>query len=585
MDIRLWKQLTSAKRLLIGISIGGAAVGIFIVLQAALLAHIVNNVYINHASFHQVEPYSLALLGVMALRALVIGMNETWALNQAAQSQARLRERFLSYLLKSGPMATNQDDSGSLINLAVQGIDDLEVFLARYFPQMIVTAIVPVIVWIQVIMHDWISGLILIGTLPLIPLFMILIGRQAENLSKRQIDRLNRLSGHFLDVLHGLDTLKLFGRSRHQTRTIYDQSEAFRASTMKTLRMAFLSGMILELIASLSMAFIAVAIGLRLIHADMTFETAFMVLVLAPEFYIPWRALGAKFHDGLKGAGAAKALFDIMDTPAPVLTAGRYILANHGPWPMQWCDVSFTYPGRSHPALDGINVRLSPGERLAIVGPSGSGKTTFVQLLLGMGIYDGDIRIGDHSLDTLDLAWWRTKLSWVTQRPYFFDGSLLDNMNRVRPEASLDDIRTALIQAGAWDFVRTLQHGWNTPIGQEGFRLSGGQRQRLALARAFLLDTPIVIFDEPTQSLDLSSEEALIEAMERLANGRTTVTIAHRMITAAKADWVLVLEKGRIAQWGSPSELEQKPGIFQSFVQAYEGRTMANESVQARQVL
>lgn len=585
MDLRLWRQLRSAKSLALGLGISSTGIGVLIVLQAGLLSGIVSMVYIHETAFPRVWPLSLALLAVIALRAVVVGIQEHWALRHAAEAETQLRQKFVSYLLEAGPMAVRGPDSGELINLAVQGIEDLEIFLARYFPQIITTAAVPAIVWVGVVIHDWLSGLILLLTLPIIPLFMILIGWQADKLSQRQIGLMNRLSGHFLDVLHGLDTLKLFGRSRMQSKTVYDQSEAFRASTMAALRIAFLSGMVLELIASLSMAFIAVAVGLRLIHGRLAFETAFMVLVLVPEFYVPWRSLGAKFHEGLKGASAAKEIFKMMEAPSPVMTGGDRVPVIPGPWPILWQDVSFTYLGRSMPAIAHLTLPIEPGEHLAIVGPSGSGKSTFVHLLMGLNPFNGSIQVAGLPLWDLDLSWWRRQMTWVTQRPYLFDGTILENLQLVRPNMSPDDITKALVQSSAWDFVSSLPQGWDTPVGQEGFRLSGGQRQRLALARAFLLDTPIIIFDEPTQNLDLASEEALLGAMERLSRGRTTITIAHRLTTIARADRIMVMQGGRLAQWGSPAELRHEPGLYRSLIEAYEGKEPIHESFQADQVL
>lgn len=586
MDRRLWKHIRAARELLIGVSVGSIGIGFAIVLEAGLLATIVSDVYIHHATFGSVWPLSLALLGVISVRAALVGANETWALNHASRSQAALRQKFFDYLLTRGPLSSTREDSGALVTLAVQGIDDLEVFLARYFPQIVITAVVPTIIWIHIVMRDWISGLIIAGTVPLIPIFMVLIGRMAENQSRHQVAMLTRLNGHFLDVIHGLDTLKLFGRSQRQTQAIYDQSEAFRATTMRTLRIAFLSGMVLELIASLSMAFIAVAIGLRLIHADMTFEVGLMVLILAPEFYIPWRSLGAKFHDGLKGATAAQQIFEEMASWTPIVSSTNTTLAGDGPWPITWNHLTYCYPGRSVAALDGITAVAQPGQHIAVVGPSGSGKTTLIHLLLQLDRYEGAIEVGGQPLLDLDSGWWRRQMTWVTQHPYLFEGTILENVRRVRPQATLSEVKAALMEAGAMDFISEQPDGWDTLVGQEGFRLSGGQRQRIALARAFLLDTPYVIFDEPTQNLDIQSEEALLSAMRTLGRGRTTVTIAHRFVTVAEADQVWVMDHGRIAEMGSPRELLAKPeGLFRRLIEAYEGRGITHEGLLAHQVL
>lgn len=569
MEPRLWKQLKPVRRLLVVIALTSLSVGVLIVVQAQLLADIVSRAYLDHAGLHALLPVSEDLLGVLMGRALMTGLGETWSLNLATQTQITLRERLFSQVLRSGPLALSSLKTGTLVTTAVQGIDDLEIFLARYLPQMVVTALIPAVIVIRVISRDWISGGILLVTVPLIPFFMILIGRQSEGKNQRQWDALTRLNGHFLNILQGLDTLKLFGQSRSQSKGIVQASDQFRVATMATLRIAFLSGLVLELLASLSMAFIAVAIGLRLIAGAIPFDTAFMILVLIPEFYIPWRALGAKFHDGLKGLTAAKEIFDILDTPLWASHSGVRTLPDPGPWTLHFEHVGFTYPHRTLAALDDVTFTIMPGERLALVGPSGSGKSTLISLLLGLGPYRGAIRIGSQELMQLSLAWWRRQITWVTQHPYLFDATIRDNLLLVRPDASPEDLERALAKAYALEYVRSLPKGLDTAIGPEGSRLSGGQRQRLALARAFLQDTPLIIFDEPTQSLDLATEKAFVAALDALSEGRTTITVAHRLVTIAKADRVIFLQSGRIVQTGSPHDLGSRPGMFQSFVQAY----------------
>ncbi len=585
MDLRVFREIYAAKRLVIGLGALGTVAGILIVAQAALLARIVSRVYIYHASLAAVRSLSIMLLIAIALRALVAGATESWSLRGAALTQVQLRARFVEWLLQAGAVADARPETGALVTLAIQGIDDFEVFLARYVPQMMVTATIPVVVWIGIVVHDWVSGLLILATLLLIPLFIYLIGRQAEARAKRQVSLMKRLNSHLLDVLQGLETLKLFGRSHEQVGTVYRHSEAFRASTMATLRIAFLSGLVLELIASLSMAFVAVAIGLRLIHAGLSFETAFLVLVLVPEFYIPWRNLAAKFHDGLQGITAAQQIFDLMEACPSVAARAAIRLPTPGPWTLEWEHVFYTHAGRTTPALQGVSLSLAEGEHLAIVGPSGSGKSTLAQLLLGAHSCSGTIRVAGVPLQQLDIAWWRRQMSWITQHPYLFEGTIRDNLRRVADGATEAAMQESLVRSGAWDFVSRLPKGWDTAVGPEGFRLSGGQRQQLALARAFLLQSPIVVFDEPTQNLDLSNEEDLVKAMHALGQGRTTITIAHRLATVLHADRVLVLRNGEAVQCGTPDDLMAQDGLYRSLVEAYLGRKPPYADYQADSAL
>jgi len=571
MDRRLLKTLTSVRRLIYVLAGSGVLIGLLIIAQAEILAVIVSRVYLQHAVLSQLHQDLMLFLGIILARVLITGLSENWSLNLATEAQVTLRRRLLTQIFRTGPMALATENSGSLVTTAIQGIDDLELFLARYFPQVLMTAIVPTLVFIRVMSRDWVSGLLLLITFPLIPLFMILIGRYTDGKTARQFDALSRLNGHFLDLLQGMETLKLFGRSQAQAKGVEETSERFREATMATLRIAFLSGMVLELLASLSMAMIAVAIGLRLIGGTLRFETGFMILILVPEFYMPWRALGAKFHDSLKGLTASKQIFSILDAPQWAKGTGSIKLPDNGPWSIELDHLVFTYPGRTSPALAGVSAKVMAGEHLALVGPSGSGKSTILALLLGLGPYAGSIRVDGIELSALDMQWWRNQMTWVGQRPYLFDATVRENLLAARANASHDDLRRALRQADALDFIDDLSQGLDTPLGQEGVRLSAGQRQRLALARAFLRNTPVLIFDEPSQNLDLAGEDLLSQAMVRLIEGRTAITIAHRLSTVTQADRVIVLEQGLVVQNGTVSDLAQQPGIFQQFVRDYPG--------------
>lgn len=571
MDRRLWQSFGSIRRLLYVLGATSAALGFLIIAQAGTLAAIVSRVYRHHATLVTVEPLLVALIMVIGVRALVTGLTETWSLNLATQTQVTLRQRLLKHLFDSGPLALDSTNAGSLVSTAVQGIDDLEIFLARYLPQVLMTAIVPALIFLRVVSRDWLSSVILVVTVPLILFFMILVGRYTEGKTARQWQALSHLNGHFLDVLHGMETLKLFGRSRTQAKGIYESSDAFRRSTMATLRVAFLSGLILELLASLSMAVIAVEIGLRLIAGAIPFETAFMILILIPEFYGPWRNLGSKFHDSLKGLTATEQLFRVLDAPMWVKGSGTATLPHSGPWPIEASHLHFTYPARTDPALKDINFHLQAGEHLAMIGPSGSGKSTLATLMLGLGPYQGSFRIGGTELSALDQAWWRNQVTWINQHPYFFDGSVRDNLAIARPDATEEQLWWALDQADAVGFVASLPEGLDSRLGQEGRQLSAGQRQRLALARAFLRETPIVVFDEATQNLDPASEEALQAPLRTLMQGRSAIMIAHRLSTILSADRVLVLDHGQVEEFGSVQKLSRVKGRFRHYLEQYQG--------------
>jgi ATP-binding cassette subfamily C protein CydD len=568
---RLWKSFASVRQLLYVLTATSTALGVLIIAQAGILALIVTRVYRHHATLTTVQPLLVILLVVIGMRAIISGLSETWSLNLATKTQITLRKRLLQQLFQSGPLALAATDTGSIVTTAVQGIDDLEVFLARYIPQVLITATVPALIFIRVLTRDWLSGLVLLVTVPLIPLFMILVGRYTEGKTARQFRALSTLNGHFLDILHGLETLKLFGRSQSQSQGIYAASDAFKRTTMATLRVAFLSGLVLELLASLSMAIVAVEIGLRLIAGAISFDAAFMILILIPEFYGPWRALGSKFHDSLKGLTAVDQLFHILDAPLWVQGTGTAIIAEPGPWTLQADDLRFSYPGRPQPALDGLSFRIKAGELLAVIGPSGSGKSTLATLLLGLGPYDGSLRVEGRELRGLDQTWWRSQVTWLHQHPYLFYGTLADNLRMARPDASDDELTWALDQADGQTLMRSLPQGLHTMLEQEGRQLSAGQRQRIALARAFLRNTPLVMLDEATHNLDPASEEALELPLATLLRGRTAITIAHRLSTIVHADRLLVLNQGRVEAFGSLAELGRQPGRLREYLSHYQG--------------
>jgi ATP-binding cassette subfamily C protein CydD len=386
---------------------------------------------------------------------------------------------------------------------------------------------------------DLLSAVVIAVTLPLIPLFMILVGMHTRARTERQWQLLERLGGHFLDVVEGLPTLKVFNRAKAQAAMIREVTEAHRRATMRTLRVAFLSALVLELLATLAVALVAVEVGLRLLNGGMPYETALVVLLLAPEAYLPLRNVGAQFHASMEGVTAAQHALDLLETPAPtkILSSG-----GSASWPIRVDDVSVRYRDRERPALDRLSLTLDRGERVAIVGPSGAGKSTLLGVLLGSVVPDE----GSTSFGHVPQEQWSRQIAWVPQSPYLFAGSVASNIRLADPEAPLAAVREAARQAGAADFVEALPRGYDTEIGERGARLSAGQRQRIALARAFLRDAPLLLLDEPTAHLDPITATQIRDAVERLMAGRTVVIVAHDHGWTDTADRVLRLEAGHL---------------------------------------
>jgi thiol reductant ABC exporter CydD subunit len=362
-----------------------------------------------------------------------------------------------------------------------------------------------------------------------------------------QFRTLERLAGHFLDVVAGLPTLKVFGRAKAQALAVREVAERYRATAMSTLRVTFLSSLILELVATIAVALVAVAIGLRLLDGNIGLRSALFVLVLAPEAYLPLRQLGANYHASAEGMAAAEQVFAVLQQPLPA-HGTRTAVPNPARAPIAVERLRVTYPGRSAPALDGVSLAVRPGEVLAIVGPSGCGKSTLLNVLLGLLAPDrGSIRIGDVDLAEIDPDAWRSRLAWVPQRPHLFARSIAENVRLGRRDASDEDVRAAMSAAGLDGVVADLPAGAETILGDRGAGLSAGERQRIALARAFLRDSPLLLLDEPTAGLDGETEHDVVEAVRRLSVGRTVVVVSHRTALLALAERVLPLAPGEIA--------------------------------------
>ncbi|ATZ25614.1 ATP-binding/permease protein CydD [Streptomyces lavendulae subsp. lavendulae] len=543
IDPRLLRYARST-RLFLGavVALGLAGAGL-VVGQAMLIAEIVVGAFEEGLDGGALRTPLLLLAAVALGRGLVAWLTELAAHRASAAVKSELRGRLLERAADLGPGRLDGHRTGSLVALATRGVDALDDYFSRYLPQLGLAVVVPVAVLARIVTEDWVSAAIIVVTLPLIPLFMILIGMATQNRMDRQWRLLSRLSGHFLDVVSGLPTLKVFGRAKAQAESIRSITDDYRRATMRTLRIAFLSSFALELLATLSVALVAVTIGMRLVHGELDLYTGLVILVLAPEAYLPLRQVGAQYHAAAEGLAAAEQIFEVLETPAPAPGGGAPVPADG--LRIEFDAVEVRYEGRSASSPGPVSFTVAPGECVALTGPSGAGKSTLLHVLLGFVTPTGGrVRIGDADLDGLSLEQWRERVAWVPQRPHLFAGTIAENVRLARPGASDEAVEAALRDAGAWEFVSALPGGTRTPLGEGGVGLSAGQRQRLALARAFLADRPVLLLDEPTAALDGGTEAAVVEAVRRLAVGRTVLLVVHRPALLAVADRVVRVGEG-----------------------------------------
>jgi ATP-binding cassette, subfamily C, bacterial CydD len=564
---RLFQLAKDVRGFLPGVALLSFLITIVVIFQMYFLSLIITEVFMT-AEFNNQHWLYLLLLCII-LRSLLLWIRERFAQQQAVRIKSSMRKGLLDDILNLGTSFTHTGKTGAIIASVSEGIEKLDDYFTRYIPSVIHIIILPAVIILFTFYFDWPSGLIMLITGPLILFFMALIGIQAKKLTQKQWHAMSRLSSHFLDVLQGLKTLKIFGMSRRESGHVYDSSNRFRIVTMEVLKVAFLSGMVLELAASISIAMVAVQVGIRLIEGMMVFQTGLFVLLLAPEFYLPFRTLGLHHHAGMEGSAAASDIFNITGKIIRNDTNRNKPFISGKEISIVCENIHYTYPETRQHVLKGLQCHIQPGTLTAVVGPTGTGKTTFAHLLLGYLQPDsGRFLINNMPMNEMDMDQWQQNVAYVPQHPHFFNGSLLDNLLLANPSASTKQVEEAAIEAGAHHFISHLPNGYHTMLTDNAARLSGGEQQRLAIARALLKNAPLLILDEPTSNLDPESEQLVSEATSRIVEGRTTLVIAHRLKTVKNAHNILVFSNGIVAESGKHSELIRKDGIYAGYLTA-----------------
>ena len=564
---RAWSAL-----IWVGVSAGlGFLSGALLIWQARLLARVVHGAIIDHQEMAALRPLFFFMAAIVLVRAVLAWGREAAGFRAGSGVRRAVRAAVLDRIVALGPAYTGRQRTGALSSTAMEQVEGLHDFFAHYLPQLALAVMIPLAILAFVFPLSWAAGGLLLATAPMIPLFMILVGMGAASISQKNFQALSRLSAHFLDVLRGLPTLKLFDRSRDERLAVAETSARYRRRTMQVLRMAFLSSAVLEFFASISIALVAIYLGMSYLGyfhfgtygKPLDFFSGFFILLLAPDFYFPLRELGTYYHARAEATGAAGEILKVIEEPlpeSPAVAAKRPVAA---PSAIRLADVFLSYEEGRRPALQGVNVEIRAGEQVALVGASGAGKTSLLNLLLGFERPDrGAILVDGAPLYTLDLEKWRRHLAWIGQHAALFHGTLRDNIRLARPDAGEAALNRAAEAARVAAFSDGLHAGLDTVIGEEGAGLSRGQAQRVALARAFLKDAPVLLLDEPTAGLDSVNEKLVSAGIEALGEGKTLLLATHRLSHLKRMDRILVMQAGRIVQQGSYAEMAAGDGAF-----------------------
>ncbi len=554
----------------------GVVAGVCIIIQAGLLARIIHAAFIEKVPRESLLSLFIILTVVITLRGLLAWGREISGQKASSLIRRHIRAALLEHLHALGPLYVKGKQTAPLTNTLLERTEALHGYFAHYLPQKSLALIVPIIIGLSAFRVSWVVGMIFLVTAPLIPLFMIMIGRGAEKLNQKNFTLLSRMSAHFLDTLQGLATLKIFHRSADESAKIEKSSEHYRKGTMAVLRVAFLSSAVLEFLTSVAIAMTAVFLGLSylqfldfgLYQRELTLQTGLFLLLLAPEFYQPLRDLGTHYHARAEALGAAQEINTILAEPLPEIKSAASLLpAQQKSIRLELAHVSHSFDKGRRPALADLNLHVKAGEWLAIVGASGAGKTTLLNLLLGfLPLQQGKILINGQPLNNLNQTDWQRHIAWVPQHPALFDGTLGDNVSLGDQSITNDQLITATHAAQADKMAATIAQSLDLAVGEQGNQLSGGEARRVALARAFAKNAPLILLDEPTAGLDRENEQLIMTSLKQLAQGRTLIMLTHRLDTAQIADRIAVMAAGAVVEQGSHEKLMSRNDVYAGLV-------------------
>lgn len=509
----------------------GVIATLTVIAQASVLARIIS-------APNKLGLLPMALVGIFLVRGLITWLSESVGLRAGARTKSELRQKALRSLPPSAI------DDGRLTTIMTSGLDSLDNYFAKYLPQLVLAALLPATLVLVIFFTDPWSAFLAVCTLPLIPLFMVLIGWKTREVTDKQFRQLQSLGTNFYETLRGLITLRAYGKSAGQGKRVRETADRYRKATMGTLRIAFLSGLVLELIATISVALLAVSIGLRLVDGSLDLRSGLFVLILAPEIYLPLRNVGAHFHASAQGVLAADALFDLGNHAVDRAQGGVVVPIDEAA--ITLLNIGVAYDGKT--VLANVNEQFRPRQFVALIGESGVGKSSLLRVMAGLQRPSkGTVLIGAHNLSDIDLDHYQKHIAWIPQRPYIANATVRENVLLANPGACDFEVREACVRAGLSTHLDDRLDG---QLGDEGIGLSAGERQRVALARAFLSDAPIVMLDEPTANCDAATEAVIVRAISELAETRTVICATHSPALIRAAHHIVRLEgHQREPQW------------------------------------
>lgn len=571
-DKRLFRELKSINAFWLKVTAVAITVVTLTIFQGYKIAELINTIIMDKQSVGSMVNGFVLLAGIMLLRAGAGFIYEHYNRACGIRIKARMRKELVERYIEMGPIMLKNQKAGALVGVAGEGIDSLEPYYSEFVPQLMMATVSTPLVLLVVMQRDWISGVIMLVTVPLIPIFMILIGKMSESVNKKQWKALQFMNGYFLDILRGLTTLRYFGRLRKQGEMIGKINEAFRETTMSVLRISFRSALVLELVATLSTAVIAVSLGLRLIYGHMNFFDAFFILLMAPEFYQPIRQLGGKFHAAMGARSAADSVYTYLARDEKRSDEGKVAFIKPDQMNLEIRNLSFTYAGRQE-VLHDLNLDIPTGKKIAFVGPSGGGKSTLIAIIMGfMDDYEGSLTINGKSVRDYPKDQWSKAYAYVPQSPKLFKTSLWENLTMARPEVTPLEVEEVIKKLGLDQLIQQLPEGYDTLIGEGGVAVSGGQAQMISIARALIKGAALVIMDEPTSALDTHTELRINDLLEGVLKDKTVIMIAHRIPTIMKSDLIYFLQQGRVIEKGNHKSLLENKGEYYKSITAWEAQ-------------